>query len=118
MTHNATATLNKLACTVYVDFGNCQDRFGRTFLSKNFFDYLDVKLEVFKKDENKQFGLAQNLTMEEADFDQFSRLRSRLFVAVGVFGKEENLTSVRVKLLAKDMEDQLKRTHKIVEIVH
>ena len=71
MAHNTTATLNKVACTDYVDFGKCQDRFGRTSCSKNSFDYLDVKLKVFKKDDNKEFRLAQNLTIRETDFSQF-----------------------------------------------
>ena len=43
--------------------------------------------------------------MREADFNQFIRLRNQLVVAV------------RVKLLAKDMEEQLKLTHKVVEVV-
>ena len=55
--------------------------------------------------------------MGEAEFDQFFRLRSRLFVAVGDFSKEENLPRVQVKLLAKDMEDQLNRTHIVVKVV-
>ena len=63
-----------------------------------------MKLKVFKRDENKQFRLAKNLTMGEADFIQFIRLRSQLVVAVRDFSKEENLPSVQVKLLAKDME--------------
>ena len=29
MAYNTTKTLNKLTCTDYVDFGKCQDRFGR-----------------------------------------------------------------------------------------
>ena len=109
--------MDKLACTHYVDFGKCQDRFGRFSGSKNSFDYLDVELKVFKGDENKQFRLAQNLTMGEADFIQFVRLRNQLVVAVRDFSKEENLPSVQVKLLAKDMEEQLKFTHKVVEVV-
>ena len=82
MAHNTTATLDKLACTDYVDFGKCQDRFGRICWSNFFFDYLDVKLKVFKRDENKHFRLAQNLTMGEADFNQFIRLRNQLVLAV------------------------------------
>ena len=117
MAYNTTATLDKLTCTDYVDFGKCQDRFGRISWSKNSFDYLDVKLKVFKRDENKQFRLAQNLTMGEADFNQFIRLRNQLVVAVRDFSKEENLPPVQVKLLAKDMEEQLKLTHKVVEVV-
>ena len=40
-----------------------------------------MKLKVFKRDENKQFRLTQNLTMGEADFIQFNRLRYQLVVA-------------------------------------
>ena len=29
MTYNTTASLDKLTCTDYVDFGKCQDRFGQ-----------------------------------------------------------------------------------------
>ena len=31
MAYNTTATLDKLALTKYVDFGKCQERFGRFF---------------------------------------------------------------------------------------
>ena len=115
--YNTTATLDKLACTNYVDFGKCQDRFGRSSWSKNYFDYLDVKLRMFERDENKQFRLAQNLTMGEADFNQLIRLRNQLVVAVRGFIIEESLPPVRVKILEKDMEAQLKLTHKVVEVV-
>ena len=87
------------------------------FLFKISSKYLSVKLKVFKKVENKEFGLAQNLTMGETDFDQLIRLRNQLIVAVRDFNKEENLQPVQVKLLAKDMEEQLKLTHKVVEDV-
>ena len=117
MAYNTTASLDKLTCTDYVDFGNCQDRFGRFSWSKNSFDYFDVKLKVFKRDEDKQFRLARNLTMGEADFNQFIRLRNQLVVAVRDFSKEDNLPPVQVKLLAKDMEEQLKLTQKVVEVV-
>ena len=117
MDYNTTATLDKLACTNYVDFGKCQDRFGQFSTSKTSFDYLDVKLKVFKRDENKQFRLAQNLTMGEADFNQFIRLRNQLVVAVRDFSTEENLFPVQVKLLAKDMEELLKLKHRVVEVV-
>ena len=60
--YNTTATLDKLACADYVDFGKGQDRFVLISWSKNPFDYLDVKLNLFKKDESKEFRLVQNLT--------------------------------------------------------
>ena len=78
---------------------------------------LEVKLKVFEKDANKQFRLTQNLTMREADFNQFIRLRNQLVVATRDFSKEENMSPVQVKLPAKDMEEQLKLTHKVVEVV-
>ena len=67
MAYKTTATVDKLARTDNVEFSKCQDRFGRSSRSKISFDCLDVKLKVFKKVENKQFRLAQNLTMGEAD---------------------------------------------------
>ena len=88
MAYNTTATLDKLAFTDYVDFGKCQDRFERISWSKNSIDYLDVEFEVFKKDENKNNRLAQNLTKGEADFNQFIRLRNQLVVAVRDFSSE------------------------------
>ena len=111
MAYNTTATLDKLACTEYVDFGKHQDRSGQVSWAKKSFLYSDVKLKVFKKDENKEFRLAQNLTMGEADLNQLIRLRNHLVIAFRDFSKEENLPHVRVKQ-AKDMEEQLKLTHK------
>ena len=55
--------------------------------------------------------------MGEADFIQFIRLRNQLVVSVRDFSKEGNLPPVQVKLLAEDMEEQLKLTHKVVEVV-
>ena len=49
MAYNTTASLDKLTCTDYVDFGKWHDRFGRFSWSKNDSNYLDVKLKVFKK---------------------------------------------------------------------
>ena len=77
MAYNTTASLNKLTCTDYVDFGKCQDRFGQFSWSKNDSNYLVVELKVFRKDEKKDFRLVQNLTMGEADFNQFMRLRNQ-----------------------------------------
>ena len=81
----------KPACTDYLDFGICHDRFGQISWSETSFDCLDVELKVFKKDEDKQFRLAQNLTRGEADFNQFIRMSNQLVVAVRDFSREENL---------------------------
>ena len=56
MAYNTTASLDKLTCTDYVDFGKCQDRFGRFSWTKNDSNYLDIKLKVFKR-EDKNAGI-------------------------------------------------------------
>ena len=53
MTYYSTASLDKLTCSDYVDFGKCQDRFGRFSWFMNDSNYWEVKLNVFKKDDNK-----------------------------------------------------------------
>ena len=67
MAYNTTASLDKLTCTDYVDFGKCQDRFGRFSWSKKDSSYLDVKLKIFKKDDNKKFPLIPKRFLSEAD---------------------------------------------------
>ena len=89
MVYNTTATLHKLTCTNYVDFGKCQDRFGRISWSKNDSNYLDIKLKVFKReDENAEFRLRQNLPMGEADFNEVIRQRNQLVLAADNFLRE------------------------------
>ena len=117
MAYNTTASLDKLTYTDYVDFGNCQDRFGQFSWSKNDSNYLDVKLKVFRKDDKKEFRLVQNLTMGEADFNQFTRLRNQLVNAAENFAREENLTPVLIPTMSRDMDEQLKLAHKLVDVV-
>ena len=78
---------------------------------------MDLKLKVFRKDEKKEFRLVQNLTMGEADFNQFMRLRNQLVNAAENFAREENLTPVLVPTMSKDMDEQLKLAHKLVDVV-
>ena len=53
MAHNATASKDSLPCSYSVDFGKCQGRFGLFSSSKNDSNYLDVNLEVFKRDDKR-----------------------------------------------------------------
>ena len=99
------------------DFGNFQDRFGLFCWSKNDSNYLDAKLKVFKKDDNKQLRLVQNLTMGEANFNQFMRLRNQLVNAAKKSAREENLTPVLVPTMSKDVDEQLKLAFKVVDVV-
>ena len=87
------------------------------FLVQKFFRLIGRETQSVQEGRNKHFRLTQNLTMGEADFGQFIRLRNQLVVAVRDFRKEENLPPVQVKLLAKDIEEQLKLTHKVLEVV-
>ena len=89
MAYNTTASLDKLTCTEYVTFGNCQDRSGSFFWFKNESNYLDVKLKVFKKDDKKELRLVQNPTTGEADFKQFMRLRTQLVNAAENFPRRK-----------------------------
>ena len=88
MAYNTTVSLNKVSCANYVDFGKFQDKFGRLSRSKNDSNYLDEKLKLFKEDDNKEFRLVQNLTMEEADFNKFLRMRNQLVKAAENFARE------------------------------
>ena len=95
MAYNTTASLDKLTCTDYVDFGKSQDRFGRFSWVKNDSNYLDIKLKVFKReDKNTEFQLRQNLSMGGADLNQFIRQRNQLVVAADNFLRGENLSPV------------------------
>ena len=107
MTYNTTVSLDKLT----------QDKFDRCCSSKKDSDYLDVKLKVFKKDDNRDFRLVQNLMIREIDFSQFMRLRNRLVIAAENFGREENLSPVLIPKTFEDMDEQFKLVHKVVDVV-
>ena len=118
MVYNSTETLDKLVCADYVDFSKSQDRFGRFSWSKNDCNYLDIKLKVFKGvDKYAEFPLRQNLSIGEADFNQFIRQRNQLVVAADNFLREQNMSSVLQSTLSKDMEEQLKLVHKVIDVV-
>ena len=42
---------------------------------------MDAKIKVFDREDNRGFGIIQNLTLGEADFIQFLRLRSQRVIA-------------------------------------
>ena len=118
MAYNTTQTLDKLTCTDYVDFGKCQDRFGRFSGTRNDSNYLDIKLKVFKReDKNAEFRLRQVLSIREADFNQFIRQRNQLVVAADNFLKEQNLSPSLQSTLSRDMEEQLMFVHKVIDVV-
>ena len=115
MAYKTTASFDKLTCTDYVDFAKCQVRFEQLYWSRNDSNYLNVKLKVFKKDDNKKFRLVQNLTLGEADFNQFMLLRNLPVNAAEFFAREENLSIALIPLLSMDMDEQLKLSHEVVD---
>ena len=89
MAYNTSPKFNKQTCTEYVNFGKCQDRFGRLFWTKNDSKYLDIKLKVIKREnKNAKFRLRQNFSLGKADFNQFVRQGSQLGVAADMFLRE------------------------------
>ena len=115
--YNTTASLDKLFCTNYVDFGKCHDRFGQFSWSKKDSKYLDIKPKVFKKDDNGKFRLVQNFTRGEAYFSQFTQLSNQLDIAAENFAIEENLSPVLIPTHFKDVAEQLKLAHKVIDVV-
>ena len=59
----------------------------------------------------------QNLSMGEADFNQFFRQRSQLFVTADNYLREQILSPVLQCTLTKDMKEQLKLVHKVIDVV-
>ena len=106
------ATLDKSLCTDFVDFGKHQDQFGRFSWSKNETNYLEVQFKVFKKDIANKFKRYQCVSLGQYDFKQFLRLRNQLIT----LQKEENLPYINVVGLSRDIDEQLKHVHKVIEI--
>ena len=119
MAYNATTSLDKLACTDYVDFDKSQDSFGRFSWTKNDSNYLDIKLKVSKReDKNADFRLRQKFSIGEAEFNQFIWQRNQLVVAANNFLREQTVSPVLQSTLSKDTEEQLKLVHKVIDIVN
>ena len=55
--------------------------------------------------------------MGEADFNQFMRLRNQLVNAAENFAREKNLIPVLIPTRSRDMDEQLKLAHKVVDVV-
>ena len=54
----------------------------------------------------------------EGDFNQFIRQRNQFDVAADKFLREQNMSPVLQSTLSRDMEEQLKLVHKVIEIVY
>ena len=61
--------------------------------------------------------MRQNFSMGEADFNQFIPQRNQPVVAADNFFREQNLSAVLQFTLSKNMEEQLKVVHKVIDVV-
>ena len=52
------------------------------------------------------------------DFNLFMRLKSQLVTAAENFGREGNLSPVLKSTMSKDMNEQLKLAHKVIDVVN
>ena len=116
MGSSMNATLDKSFCTDFVDFGKHQDRFGRVSWTKNEKKYLEIHFKVFKKDITNEFKRYQCVSLEQYDLKQFLRLQNQLILAADNFIKEENLPYINVVGLSRDIDNQLKHVHRVIEI--
>ena len=82
------------------------------------FQLLGCKTQSFQETGEKKFRLVPNLTMGEVDFNQFMRLRNQLVNTAENFAREENLRPVFIPTMSKDMDEQLKLPHKVVDVVN
>ena len=55
--------------------------------------------------------------MREVDFNQFIRQRNQIVVAADNFPGEQKLSPVLQSTLSRDMEEQLKLVHKVIDVV-
>ena len=107
--------MEQFTCTDYVDFRKCQNRYEPFSWSKTDSNYLDIKMKVFKKSDNKQYPLVQKLTKEESDSNQFKRLGSQSALAAKIFAGELVLPALAKPTTPKDMDEQLKLAHSLFE---
>ena len=70
------------------------------------------------KYDNKGFRLAQKLKIGESDFNHFMmRFRNQLVIAAVKFGGEQKLSPIKIPKTSKDMEEHLKMSHRVVDVV-
>ena len=77
---------------------------------------MDVKIKVFKRDDNRDFCLVQNLTMGELHFNRVIQLRNQLVIAAKNIGREENLSPVLIPTMAEDADEQIRPAHKVIDV--
>ena len=120
MIFNITSALDKTSCTDYVDFGKNADRFERISWSQTEKDnqkYLDIQLQVFRKDDKGDFCRHQQIKFGVFDFKQLFCLRNPIVLAVREFFTDETIREVVTSPLSKGLDEQLKHVQKAISFV-
>ena len=104
MVFNATVSRDKLSCTIYAEFENVS-RVLVVYLSRFDIRYMDVKFNVFKKDDNRGFCPNQKITTGESDFNQFLRLINELSLAAKNIRRDQNLSFIRITTKSKVLDE-------------
>ena len=76
-----------------------------------------VLIQLFKKDDNKNFQLVLKFTVGEASFSQLMQLRNHLGIAAENLSREKNLLLVPIQTISKDMDEQFKLAQKVNKVV-
>ena len=63
------------------------------------------------------FRLVQNPRMEETVFNEVLRLKSQPVIAVENFDRKEKLPPVLTRTKIKEMVEQLKQSHRLVDVI-
>ena len=117
MASNTSASMDKLTWADYVDFQKHQVRIRQFSWSEKDSNCLDVELNIFKKDKNKDFRLVQTLTMGESDFNQFNPMRKQLVIVAENFGSHHSFSPYTDNNTFQRLDEQLKLSQKVVDVV-
>ena len=115
------AALDKKICTTFVDSGKNEERFARTFWSqigRNNNKYLEIQLNMFRRDDKAEFHKNQQNKLGESGFKQLLKLRNLIVVATGENSGQENLRPIVTSPLSQDLEEQLKHMQKKTIAIH
>ena len=73
---------------------------------KNDRKFLNVKLKIFKRDNNRDFHIIQINANQDSVFEHFLQLRIQLGVPVGICGRDRNWSTAQYTANSKEVEEQ------------
>ena len=118
MGHNTAVFLDKLTCNDCVDIAKCPDSFGQFSSSKNDSYYLDVELKVLKRNDNRDFRLVQKAHNGRGSLQPVHAIDESRGHCTRRFWRRVKIVPCADTKKPKDMDEQLKLAHKVVDVVH